>query len=106
MKENVIQNKKFCFFALRVIKLIINTARLKRKEYILGKQLMRSGTSYLEAMFRRRLEQAESKLDLFHKLGNCSKKEVHERQNIGLNFYNQSRISGINNKYESCFFRM
>jgi four helix bundle protein len=75
MKENVIKTKSFAF-ALRVIKLY-QYLQVEKKEYILGKQLMRSGTS-IGAMVRE-AEQAESKLDFIHKLA-IAQKEANEAE--------------------------
>ena len=69
MKENVIKTKSFAF-ALRVIKLY-QYLQVEKKEYILGKQLMRSGTS-IGAMVRE-AEQSESKADFIHKLAIAQK---------------------------------
>ena len=43
MKENIVKNKSYAF-AIRIINLYKDLT-LKRKEYILSKQLLRSGTS-------------------------------------------------------------
>lgn len=43
MKENILQNKSY-IFALRIIKLYRFLSE-EKKEYILSKQVMRSGTS-------------------------------------------------------------
>ncbi len=43
MKKNIIQEKSFCF-ALRIVKLY-KYLKENKKEYILSKQLLRSGTS-------------------------------------------------------------
>jgi len=43
VKENIIQEKSFCF-ALRIIKLY-KYLKENKKEYVLSKQLLRSGTS-------------------------------------------------------------
>lgn len=43
MKKNVIQEKSFCF-ALRIVKLY-KYLKENKKEYVLSKQLLRSGTS-------------------------------------------------------------
>ncbi len=43
MKKNIIQEKSFCF-ALRIVKLY-RYLKENKKEYILSKQLLRSGTS-------------------------------------------------------------
>ena len=72
MKENVIRNKSFDF-ALRIVKQykILD----KNKEYVLSKQLLRSGTA-IGAMVRE-AEQAESKADFIHKMS-ISLKEANE----------------------------
>ena len=43
MKKNIIQEKSFCF-ALRIVKLY-KYLKDNKKEYVLSKQLLRSGTS-------------------------------------------------------------
>ena len=73
MKENVIQNKSFDF-ALRVIKLY-QYLKEKKKEYVMSKQLLRSGTS-IGAMVRES-EYAENKADFIHKLS-IALKEANE----------------------------
>ena len=63
MNENVLKNKSFKF-----AKRIINLSKFlnENKEYILNKQILRSGTS-IGAMVRES-EYAESKADFIHKL--------------------------------------
>lgn len=63
MKNNIVRNKSFDF-AIRIVKLYqyLNNSK---KEYILSKQLLRSGTS-VGAMIRE-AEHAESKNDFIHK---------------------------------------
>ena len=63
VKDNVIKDKSFGF-ALRVVKLY-KYLTTEKKEYVLSKQLLRSGTS-VGAMVRE-AEQAESKADFIHK---------------------------------------
>jgi four helix bundle protein len=75
MKENVIKTKSFAF-ALRIIKLY-QYLQKEKKEYILSKQLLRSGTS-IGAMVRE-AEQAESKADFIHKLA-IAQKEANESE--------------------------
>lgn len=75
MKENIIKTKSFAF-ALRIIKLY-QYLQLEKKEYILSKQLMRSGTS-IGALVRES-EQAESKPDFIHKLA-IAQKEANETE--------------------------
>ena len=73
MSENIIKSKSFSF-ALRVVKLYQFLIQDK-KEYVLSKQLLRSGTS-IGAMVRES-EQAESRLDFIHKLA-IAQKEANE----------------------------
>ena len=73
MRENVIKNKSFTF-AIRVVKLYQFLSESK-KEYILSKQLLRSGTS-VGAMVRE-AEHAESKADFKHKMA-IAQKEINE----------------------------
>src|SRR5665647_2554119 len=75
MKENVIKTKSFAF-ALRIIKLY-QYLQTEKKEYILSKQLMRSGTSV--GAIVRESEQAESKSDFIHKLA-IAQKEASETE--------------------------
>jgi four helix bundle protein len=63
MRENVIKIKSF-EFALKIVKLHKYLAE-DRKEYVLSKQLLRSGTS-IGAMVRES-EHAKSKADFIHK---------------------------------------
>ena len=73
MKENVVKNKSFAF-SVRVIKLYQFLCEQK-KEYVLSKQLLRSGTS-VGAMVRE-AEHAETKTDFKHKMG-IAQKEINE----------------------------
>ena len=73
MKENVVKNKSFAF-SVRVIKLYQFLCEQK-KEYVLSKQLLRSGTS-VGAMVRE-AEHAETKNDFKHKVG-IAQKEINE----------------------------
>lgn len=59
MKENIVKNKSFGF-AVRIVRLYQYLCEQK-KEYVLSKQLLRSGTS-VGAMVRE-AEHAESKTD-------------------------------------------
>ncbi len=73
MKENIIKQKSF-EFAISVVKLYRFLCKNKQ-EYVLSKQLLRSGTS-VGAMVRE-AEHAESKTDFKHKL--CiAQKEINE----------------------------
>ena len=73
MKENIVKNKSFAF-AVRVVKLYQYLCEQK-KEYVLSKQLLRSGTS-VGAMIRE-AEHAESKVDFKHKMA-IAQKEINE----------------------------
>jgi len=73
MKENTIKEKSF-LFAVRVVRLY-HFLVTSKKEYVLSKQLLRSGTS-VGAMVRE-AEHAESKDDFKHKMA-IAQKEVNE----------------------------
>lgn len=73
MKENIIKNKSFDF-ALRIVKLYKYVCETQ-KEFILSKQLLRSGTSIGANI--REAEQAESTADFIHKLA-IALKETNE----------------------------
>ncbi|MEO7977819.1 four helix bundle protein [Flavobacterium sp.] len=73
MAENIIKVKSFNF-ALRIIKLS-QFLNVEKKEFILIKQLFRSGTA-IGALVRES-EQAESKKDFIHKLA-IAQKEANE----------------------------
>jgi four helix bundle protein len=75
MKENVIKDKSFAF-ALRIVKLYKFLCESK-KEYVLGKQLLRSGTA-VGALIRE-AEHAESKADFIHKIA-IAQKEANETE--------------------------
>ena len=73
MKESNIRNKSF-LFAVRMIKLF-QYLSTEKKEYVLSKQLLRSGTA-VGAMVRE-AEHAESKADFVHKMA-IAQKEINE----------------------------
>lgn len=73
MKESNIRNKSFAF-AIRVVKLY-QFLCVDKKEFVLSKQLLRSGTS-VGAMVRE-AEHSESKADFIHKLA-IAQKEINE----------------------------
>ncbi|MFI4913011.1 MAG: four helix bundle protein [Sedimentisphaeraceae bacterium JB056] len=73
IKENVIKNKTFAF-ALRIVKLYKFLADT-HSEYILSKQLLRSGSS-IGAMVRE-AEYSESKADFVNKMS-IALKEANE----------------------------
>lgn len=80
MKKNTIKDKSFVF-AIRIVKLFKYLCEDK-KEYILSKQLLRSGTS-VGAMIRE-AEFAETKKDFIHKMAIAQKRLM--KRFIGLNF--------------------
>jgi four helix bundle protein len=75
MKNNILKEKSYAF-ALRVVKLF-RYLTVEQKEYVLSKQVLRSGTSIganVEEAF-----QGESKSDFIHKLAIANKEafETH-----------------------------
>jgi four helix bundle protein len=75
MKEGALQTKSFAF-AVRVVNLR-KFLCAEKKEYVLSKQLLRSGTA-IGALVRE-AEQAESKPDFVHKLA-IALKEANETE--------------------------
>lgn len=75
MKENVVKNKSFAF-ALRVVK-IYQFLCEQRKEFVLSKQLLRSGTAV--GALVREAEHAESPADFIHKMA-IALKEANETE--------------------------
>ena len=73
MASNIIKIKSFDF-ALRIVKLY-QFLSTEKKEFVLSKQLLRSGTS--SGALVRESEHAESKSDFIHKLA-ISQKEANE----------------------------
>ncbi|MBW2163424.1 MAG: four helix bundle protein [Deltaproteobacteria bacterium] len=73
MKKNIVKEKSFAF-ALRIIKLH-RFLQDEKREYVLSKQLLRSGTA-IGALVRE-AEQAESKADFIHKMA-IALKEANE----------------------------
>jgi len=73
MKESNIRNKSFSF-AVRIVRLFQHLQEDKR-EFVLSKQLLRSGTS-VGAMVRE-AEHSESKADFIHKFA-IAQKEINE----------------------------
>ncbi len=71
--ENAIKDKSFAF-AIRIVKLYQFLCDTK-KEFVLSKQLLRSGTSV--GALVREAEHAESKLDFKHKMS-IAQKEINE----------------------------
>nr|WP_299066925.1 four helix bundle protein [uncultured Allomuricauda sp.] len=72
-RENIIQEKSFDF-ALKIIQLV-KKLQGNHKEYVLSKQVLRSGTA-IGALIRE-AEHAESKKDFTHKMS-ISLKEANE----------------------------
>ncbi len=70
MKENIVKTKSFAF-AVRIVKLYQYLVTGKN-EYVLSKQLLRSGTSV--GAIIREVEHSESKPDFIHKMAICSKR--------------------------------
>jgi four helix bundle protein len=75
MKEGALQTKSFAF-AVRVVNLYKYLCS-KKKEFVLSKQLLRSGTA--TGALVREAEQAESKPDFVHKMG-IALKEANETE--------------------------
>jgi four helix bundle protein len=73
MKQNIVRDKSFAF-AVRIVKLYQYLVSDK-KEFVLSKQLLRSGTS-VGAMVRE-AEHAETKKDFVHKMA-IAQKEINE----------------------------
>ena len=73
MKHNVIKDKSYAF-ALRIVKLYQHLKNTKN-EYVMSKQLLRSGTSIGANV--REGEYAESKADFIHKMS-IALKEANE----------------------------
>ena len=73
MKNNIIKDKSFDF-AIRIVRLY-QYLNSNKKEFVLSKQLLRSGTS-IGAMIRE-AEHAESKNDFIHKFA-IAQKEANE----------------------------
>jgi len=73
VKENVVKDKSFKF-AVRVVRLYQYLCQ-EKKEFVLSKQLLRSGTS-VGAMVRES-EHAETKIDFKHKMA-IAQKEINE----------------------------
>jgi four helix bundle protein len=69
MSESIIKNKIFSF-AIRIIK-VYKYLIANKKEFVLSKQLLRSGTAV--GALVREAQNAESKADFIHKLGIAQK---------------------------------
>jgi len=84
MKENAIKTKSFAF-SIKIVNLY-KAIIAEKKEFVLSRQLLRSGTS-IGAMVRE-AEQAESKADFIHKLA-IGLKEANETDYISVLEYNE-----------------
>lgn len=73
MKENILKDKSF-LFAIRIVELY-KFLKSSQHEFVLSKQILRSGTSIGAAI--REAEHAESTKDFIHKL-NIGLKEANE----------------------------
>lgn len=73
MKKNIVKDKSFSF-ALRIVKLS-RYLQSEKKEYVLSKQVLRSGTAV--GALVREAEHAESKADFIHKMS-IALKEANE----------------------------
>lgn len=73
MRENIVSDRSFAF-AIRIVKLYQFLCEAK-KEFVLSKQLLRSGTS-VGALIREAAH-AESKNDFKHKMS-IAQKEINE----------------------------
>ncbi|MFZ5977751.1 MULTISPECIES: four helix bundle protein [Hydrotalea] len=74
-KENIVMNKSYVF-ALRIIKLYKHLLA-EQKEYVLSKQILRSGTA-IGALVKE-AEHAQSKADFINKM-NIALKEANETE--------------------------
>ena len=88
MKQNPIKDKSFDF-ALRIIKLYQFLTK-EQKEFVMSKQLLRSGTSIGANV--REGEHAESKADFIHKMA-ISLKEANETEYWLLLLYKSNYLS-------------
>jgi four helix bundle protein len=75
MKDGALQTKSFAF-AVRIVNLH-RFLSAKKKEFVLSKQLLRSGTAI--GALAREAQQAESKLDFIHKMA-IALKEANETE--------------------------
>jgi len=73
MRDNVLKIKSFAL-AIRIVKLY-QFLSIEKKEFVLSKQLLRSGTSV--GAIVREAEHAESKADFIHKMS-IGQKEINE----------------------------
>jgi four helix bundle protein len=95
MAENIIKTKSFNF-ALRIVKLY-QFLTIDKKEYVLSKQLLRSGTAI--GALTREAEQAESKVDFIHKFAIAQKESNETEYWLDLlfesNYLNENQYNSI-----------
>lgn len=99
MKKNIIKEKSFDF-ALSIVELYKHL-RDNKKEYVLSKQMLRSGTSIGANV--RESEHAESKADFIHKLS-IAQKEANESEYWIELLYKSEYIDKT--MYESLFIKI
>ncbi len=97
MKESNIRNKSFAF-AIRIVK-VYQFLCADKKEFVLSKQLLRSGTN--PGAMVREAEHSESKADFIHKLA-IAQKEINETMYWlellkETDYLNQQQFESINN---------
>ncbi len=99
-RENIIKTKTFSF-ALKIVKCCKFIIENKR-EYILSKQFLRSGTA-IGALVRES-EQAESKADFIHKLSIALKEACETDYWIDLinegDYFNESEFTDLKNNIQ------
>ena len=76
MKDNVVKDKSL-EFAVRIVNLYKVFSKMKQKEFVMSKQILRSGTSIGANI--REAEQAQSRADFINKL-NIALKEANETE--------------------------
>ncbi len=99
MKENIVMNKSYAF-ALKIVA-VYKKIIAEKKEYVLSKQLLRSGTS-IGALIKES-EHAQSKADFINKMS-IALKEANETE-YWLNLLKDSKyldIETYNSIYPGC----
>lgn len=97
MKQNVIKEKSFAF-AIEIV--FLYKVLVEKKEFVLSKQILRSGTSIGTNI--REAEHAQSKADFIHKLSIALKKANETEYWLDLlhetNYLDQSEFENIKPK--------
>jgi len=75
MRKNIIKDKSY-LFAIRIVRLC-KMLQSEKKEYVLSKQLLRSGTA--PGALVREAEHAQSRADFIHKMS-IGLKEINETE--------------------------